>query len=613
MAGLEGLLRGRRVGDRYRIEEVIGRGGMGAVYRAVDERLGRPVAVKVITASGGGDPALRDRLRARFHHEARAAAALPHHPNVVPVYDFGTDPTLGLDYLVMELLRGEDLATRLANQGPPPVGTGIWILREAARGVAVGHRSRLVHRDVKPGNIFLAAVHGEEAEVRVLDFGIAKLATEEDTETSGLTQEGRTPLSPGYAAPEQLRGLTQLTPAADVFSLGAVGFQLLTGERPFTEADRSRMIQGEAVPLPSARALRPEVPEAVDAVLHRALSFDPEQRFPDARAFGSALDEAGGGRSTQAPADPYLVVPAAVPHPEPSPAPGGPAGERTEFMDDRTLLAPSSSPAPPGGLPPARPIERPAALPPPREPERAAGLPLLVWALVVLVLAGAGGLIWLWLDDTPDLRTQLPAPPPELEVVVPEPLDDEPVETQPELVALLDDQRGRAYYRQGQYDSALFHFRRATEISPDNTDFRNNYAQTLLRLGMVEEAERELVRVIRMNPTQERAYVNLADARLALGDTLGAVEALEGFVAVTTRPADQARVERRIEALRAAMARPDPAPTVPPIDTVPRIGPPSPREPPRTDTLPREAPPAPALIQPQPPPPEEGPWSTGSG
>src|SRR5690348_16081674 len=135
MSGLEGLLAGRILGGRYLIEEVIGRGGMGAVYRAIDERLGRSVAVKVITVSGASDPEVRDRLRARFHREARAAAALPHHPNVVPVYDYGTDEELGLDYIVMELLRGNDLATRLARSGPPPLAAALKILHQAARGL----------------------------------------------------------------------------------------------------------------------------------------------------------------------------------------------------------------------------------------------------------------------------------------------------------------------------------------------------------------------------------------------------------------------------------------------------------------------------------------------
>jgi eukaryotic-like serine/threonine-protein kinase len=134
MSGIEGLLLGRVLGGRYRIEEVIGRGGMGAVYRAVDERLGRQVAVKVITVSGGSDEEPRHRIRARFQREARAAAGLPHHPNVVPVYDYGSDEAVGLDYLVMELLRGHDLATYLARTGPPPLATGLRILFEACAG-----------------------------------------------------------------------------------------------------------------------------------------------------------------------------------------------------------------------------------------------------------------------------------------------------------------------------------------------------------------------------------------------------------------------------------------------------------------------------------------------
>src|ERR1700741_3088339 len=289
MAGIEALLRGRVLVDRYRIEEVIGRGGMGAVYRATDERLGRHVAVKVITAASAGDPALRERVRARFRHEAGAAARLPHHPNVVPVYDYGTDPELGLDFIVMELLRGQDLASLLMREGPPPLGQALRILREAARGVAVGHRTGVIHRDVKPGNVFLVEEEDGEPQVRVLDFGIAKVMADEDTQTA-LTQDGRAPLSPAYASPEQLAGEARLTPASDVFSLGAVGYQLLTGEKPFSEADRNRMAVGLDVPVPSVRARNPAASPEVEEVIRRALAHDPAQRYPHAAAFAEAVD-----------------------------------------------------------------------------------------------------------------------------------------------------------------------------------------------------------------------------------------------------------------------------------------------------------------------------------
>jgi serine/threonine protein kinase len=290
-SGFEGLLAGRVLGDRYRIEAVIGRGGMGVVYRARDLRLDREVAVKVMVAPSH-DPVSRAALRSRFHREARTIARL-HHPNVVAVHDFGTDATLDLDYLVMELLRGEDLAARLARSGPPPLRLALQILCDAARGLAAGHQAGLVHRDVKPGNIFLEA--GEdpgEVRVRLLDFGIVQMAegAEDDESTqTHLTGFGYTPHSPAYAAPEQLQGLGCLTAACDVWALGAVAFHLLSGQRPFTDGDRQSMAQGRAVPLPSLRSRNPAVPPSVEQTVLRALAYRPADRFAHAGAFAAAL------------------------------------------------------------------------------------------------------------------------------------------------------------------------------------------------------------------------------------------------------------------------------------------------------------------------------------
>ncbi len=289
MSGLEGLLAGRTLVGRYRVEEVIGRGGFAAVYRAVDERLGRTVAVKVITI-GSSDSETRDEIRRRFDREARAAASL-HHPNVVTVYDFGTDAELGLDFLVMELLRGEDLRARLARPDPLPVKVAVRVLRDAAWGLGAGHAGGLIHRDVKPGNIFLAAQErAQRFRVCVLDFGIAQIKRGDDT-TTRFTR-GPAPLSPAYASPEQLRAERHLTPASDVFGLGVIGFQMLAGERPFGPTEVDRMARGEPVPVPRLRDRAPEVPEEVEAVILRALSFAPEDRFPDAREMADALDRA---------------------------------------------------------------------------------------------------------------------------------------------------------------------------------------------------------------------------------------------------------------------------------------------------------------------------------
>jgi serine/threonine protein kinase len=289
MYGIEGLLAGRTLVDRYRVDAVVGRGGMGAVYRAHDVRLGREVAVKVITVATGDAEAHR-RLRARFLREARAAAGL-HHPNVVQVYDYGADPELGLDFLVMELLRGEDLATRLNRKGPPAVATALDILYQAARGLAAGHRAGLVHRDVKPGNLFLEP--GDrigEVQVKVLDFGIADITSLDEETVTHLTVAGRSPFSPAYASPEQLRAEMRLTAATDVFSLGAVGFHLLTGRRAFRALDPAQMLvelsAAVAAELPQVRGL----PPGARAIVKRALSPDAGDRYRDAGALAAALE-----------------------------------------------------------------------------------------------------------------------------------------------------------------------------------------------------------------------------------------------------------------------------------------------------------------------------------
>jgi serine/threonine protein kinase len=294
MYGIESLLAGRTLVDRYLVEEVIGRGGMGAVYRATDERLGRAVALKVIAAATADEDA-HARLRARFHREARAAAGL-HHPNVVAVYDFGTDPTLQLDFLVMELLRGEDLAARLARVGTPTLPLALTVLLQAARGLAAGHRAGLIHRDVKPGNLYLEpGDHPGEVHVRVLDFGIADVTLDDQTVTH-LTVFGHSPFSPAYASPEQLRGESRLTPASDVFSLGAVGYHLVTGKRALTSSDADRMVVELAEAVAALRTRAPLLPRPVEAILRRALSPSARDRFPDAGAFADAIEPTLQGR-----------------------------------------------------------------------------------------------------------------------------------------------------------------------------------------------------------------------------------------------------------------------------------------------------------------------------
>lgn len=284
----ERLLIDRTLADRYRVEAVEGRGGMSVVFRAEDLRLGRRVALKVVVLPASGEE--EERLRERFRREAASAASIPRHANVVQVYDYGTDPELALDFIVMELLHGEDLRQRLARGGPPPREEALRILLDAARGVAAGHRAGLVHRDVKPGNIFLVGESRLES-VRVLDFGIAKPLAVEGVDTETLTVDGQLPHSPAYASPEQMDPAAEATPASDVYQLGLVAFETLTGTRPYTPAERERIRAGTSLPVPQT-GLWAAVPPQIRAVVEAALSHEPSRRPRDAAAFAEALARA---------------------------------------------------------------------------------------------------------------------------------------------------------------------------------------------------------------------------------------------------------------------------------------------------------------------------------
>jgi TonB family protein len=314
MPGFEVLLAGRTLGDRYRVDAVVGRGGMGAVFRATDLRLDRAVALKVVTVEDDAE----GRAQARFLREAQAAARI-RHPHVVSVYDFGTDATLGLDFLVMELLEGEDLASRLARDTVLPPAEAAAVFRQAAEGLAAGHRMGLVHRDVKPGNVFLVSgrVHA-----MLLDYGVAQMEPDDAETRTHLTRMGRQPLSPAFASPEQIRGEGALTPASDVFSLGVTLYKAATGVAPFTAAQLERMAAGDVVPLVPPRERAPELDPVMAAALEHALIPDPLSRPAHADALLALMD---GGEAP--PVHRAAFVPTAVSAPAgaevdaPAPAP----------------------------------------------------------------------------------------------------------------------------------------------------------------------------------------------------------------------------------------------------------------------------------------------------
>jgi WD40 repeat protein len=275
---------GTRLGP-YEILEPLGAGGMGEVYRARDPRLGRDVAVKLVTTDGAPSP---DRVR-RFETEARAAAQLAH-PNVITVFDVGTHE--GRPYLVLELLEGRTLRETLRAAAPSLREAVSWSL-ECARGLGAAHDRGIVHRDLKPENVFVTV----DGRVKVLDFGLAKLREpivedaerESPTETRG-TKPGTMLGTVGYMAPEQVRGEVP-DARTDVFALGAVLFELVTRRRPFggsSEGEVLAAILRDEPPAPSS--LHPAVPPALDGVVRRCLAKPPAERFSSGREVAAALE-----------------------------------------------------------------------------------------------------------------------------------------------------------------------------------------------------------------------------------------------------------------------------------------------------------------------------------
>ena len=280
-----------RIGG-YEVTGLIGRGGMGAVFRALDPPLGRTVAVKVIDPALAADPA----TRARFAREARAMAAVSH-PHVVPVYavdehrvpaPFGQhgNPAKTLPYFVMEYVPGETLAGRLDRTGPLGVVAAVRVARQIALGLAAAHAQGLIHRDVKPANVLLE--RGVER-VRVADFGLARPAGA-DRGTS-LTHTGQTAGTPEYMAPEQVRG-ESCDARADLFALGATLFAALAGHGPFRGGslyDVLRRVVEEDPP--DLRAANPTVPVWLAAFCDTLLAKDPADRFPSAESVAARLAE----------------------------------------------------------------------------------------------------------------------------------------------------------------------------------------------------------------------------------------------------------------------------------------------------------------------------------
>ncbi|MGW7194488.1 serine/threonine-protein kinase, partial [Streptomyces sp. NPDC054838] len=278
-----GLL-GKRIAG-YQLESEIGRGGMAVVYRALDLRLDRTVALKLLAP----ELARNDTFRQRFAHESKVAAAIDH-PHIVPVFEAGE--TDGLLYIAMRYVAGQDLRALLDRTGPLAVRAAARIAGQVASALDAAHAHDLVHRDVKPGNILVApgtdSDHPEH--VYLTDFGLTK----KSLSLTGFTSVGQFVGTLDYVAPEQISG-KPVDGRCDVYGLGCVVQEMLTGAPPFRrDEDLALLWAHQFDPPPPVTSLRPDLPVAVDEVLAKALAKSPEQRWDNCLAFTDALRRAAG-------------------------------------------------------------------------------------------------------------------------------------------------------------------------------------------------------------------------------------------------------------------------------------------------------------------------------
>jgi serine/threonine-protein kinase len=312
----EGNREGAMIAGKYRIKRRIGAGGMGAVYEGEHVEIGKRVAIKVIEH----EHSKSEELAARFRREARAASAVESE-HIVQVFDVGRDPELGL-FMVMELLSGEDVLSRLEKSGGKlPVEEATTILLQTARALTKAHAAGVVHRDLKPANLFLTTREDGSTCVKILDFGISKLQRPDGAggNTSSLTREGMVIGTPQYMSPEQAQGIT-VDARTDVWSLGAVAYELYAG-RPAYEPRSTyeqmivQIVTQKPTPL---RDVAPWVSPAIAALIHETLVHDPKARLPDCAAFAKRLAEAARVPAPVSSAE--VFAPTALGMPTPTPA-----------------------------------------------------------------------------------------------------------------------------------------------------------------------------------------------------------------------------------------------------------------------------------------------------
>ena len=294
---------GENVGP-YRIVEQLGQGGMATVFKAYHAALDRYVAIKVMHPAFKEDPT----FLARFQREARVVARLEH-PNIVPVYDYAEHN--GAPYLVMKFVEGETLKAKLA-RGPISLTEAVKIVEAVGTGLDYAHKQGILHRDIKPSNVMLAA----DGNVYLADFGLARIAQAGESTLSSDSLLG----TPHYMSPEQAKGVKELDAGTDIYSLGVVIYELVVGRLPFSADTPFAIIHDHIyTPLPMPHAVNPNVPEAIERVLLKALAKERADRYPDVAAMVAAFrdaaataDQASTALPHAVPVSPSVVTPSAT-------------------------------------------------------------------------------------------------------------------------------------------------------------------------------------------------------------------------------------------------------------------------------------------------------------
>ena len=362
----------------YHIDSLIGRGGMSVVYRAENPRLGNMVALKLLSSELADDETFRER----FVRESRLAAGL-NHPNIIPIYDAGAFD--GVLYIAMRYVEGADLKQLIRTRGGLAPEQAVAILAQVARALDAAHRRGLVHRDVKPANILVEGTEDDNSSHAYLaDFGLMK----HPASRTGLTATGQFMGTIDYVAPEQIEG-KEVDARTDEYSLGCVLYECLTGRVPFVkDADVAVMWAHMNEAPESVSVLRPGIPSALDAVIAKALSKAPDDRYQTCSEMVAAAAAAVAGAATApapVPADATRARPAPVPIPVPEPEPAAAATPPPPAAEPEQVTRAAVPPPPPPSSP-TPPSGRGSG----NRGGRGSRAPLLVAALVAATLIGAG-------------------------------------------------------------------------------------------------------------------------------------------------------------------------------------------------------------------------------